>query len=477
VPLCAKILTRRGWLAHDEVQVGDETIGYNPAIGRSEWTLITKVVRYEDGEVWRIGNRGWHADVTPNHRWWSDTETHVAPSEEICPECGWLPRGTKMPARGVQVHRNKIHEVPPGRPERRFRGEFIRTDQMHSGHRIRLAAPADTDGIPGLSLEDVRIIAWLQGDGHLEPVLAKPEICPECGWLPGTERHNRAPRQLSNSVAVHRAKRHGMGKGQTRGELAGYDGTIFQSKPAMIAKLRGLLARIEHTESVRHRGGNTQSAYVFRLRRAYVTDLIKRSGVLDMGPDAFVLALSPDQRAAWLDSMIDAEGHRMPGKMPGYSEFVRIAQVNGPLQDVIKLAVYLEGWRPTFSANAAERNGYQPAGVIGMAGPHVVPSMFLPHEELERQSVWCVKTDLETWTAEQHGQVFLTGNTIGSTFAAYAGPFWGLGIYNPLGQHLCRAELCAAQGYGTLAALNRPGGYALGTRSAAPGRRRRAATT
>jgi hypothetical protein len=127
-----------------------------------------------------------------------------------------------------------------------------------------------------------------------------------------------------------------------------------------------------------------------------------------------VLALSPDQRAAWLDSMIDAEGHRMPGKKLGHREFVRIAQVNGPLQDAIKLAVYLEGWRPTFSANSAERNGYQPAGVVGMAGPHVAPSMFGPHEVLDRQPVWCVKTDLETWTARQDGQVFLTGNSTAS---------------------------------------------------------------
>ena len=202
-----------------------------------------------------------------------------------------------------------------------------------------------------------------------------------------------------------------MTRDRTRGQLAGYDGIIFQSKPEMIMKIRVLLAHIEHTESVRLRNPRYLPAYQFRLRRAYVTALMKRSEVLAMGPEAFVLSLSPDQRAAWLDSMIDAEGHRMPGKKAGYSKFVRIAQVDGPLQDAIKLAVYLEGWRPTFSANSAERNGYQPAGTIGMAGPHVVPSMFGPHEMLPCQPFWCVKTDLETWTARQNHQVFLTGNT------------------------------------------------------------------
>ena len=66
------ILTKRGWLAHDQVRPGDETIGYDPVTGRSEWTPILRVVRYDDAEVWRIGGPRWHADVTPGHRWWSD---------------------------------------------------------------------------------------------------------------------------------------------------------------------------------------------------------------------------------------------------------------------------------------------------------------------------------------------------------------------------------------------------------------------
>jgi len=409
------ILTQRGWLTYDEVRPGDETIGYNPATGSSEWTRILRVVHHDDAEVWRIGNKHWHADVTPNHRWWSDTMTRVQPAFETCPECGWVPRGRKMPARGVQVHRMKIHGVAPARgPANTLRGEFVRTDDLRAGHRLRLAAPADTAGIPGLSLEEVRIIAWLQGDGTIGPALAKPDLCPECGWAPGDARRP-AGSQPANAVAVHRAKKHGMTKDRTRGDLAGYDGTIWQSKPAQIIKLRALLASVEYTEAVRHRGGNTQPARAFRLRRAYVTDLLIRSRLMETGPEAFVLALSPDQRAVWLDSMIDAEGHRMPGKKEAHREFVRIAQVNGPLQDAIKLAVFLEGYRPTFSANSAERNGYKPAGVVGMAQPHVVPVMFDEPRVLERQEVWCVKTGLETWTARQDGQLFLTGNTIPAT--------------------------------------------------------------
>jgi hypothetical protein len=413
------ILTQRGWLTHDEVRPGDETIGYNSQTQRSEWTKIIQIHHYEDAEVWRIGNKHWHADVTPGHRWWSDTLVRVQPAEQTCPECGWVPGTGRNPAlgvvtrigRSVQVHRNKIHGVAPASSGRNtLRGEFVRTADLRSGHRIRLAAPANTDGIPGLSLEDVRMIAWLQGDGHIARVMAKPEICPECGWLPGTKRKPyRGPvRQLANAVAVHRAKKHSLGKHVTAGEPAGWDGSIYQSKPAQVVKLQALLAGIDHTQSVRQRDGNTMPAHQFRLRRDYVTDLMKRSRLMEMGPEAFVLALSPDQRAAWLDSMIDAEGHRQPvelagsGKRRGASgEFVRVAQVDGALQDAIKLAVYLEGYRPTFSPLSAKSRGYKPSGHVGMARPHIAPSMFAPHEVLERQPVWCVTTELGTCTAEQ----------------------------------------------------------------------------
>jgi hypothetical protein len=51
-----------------------------------------------------------------------------------------------------------------------------------------------------------------------------------------------------------------------------------------------------------------------------------------------------------------------------------------------------------------------------MARPHIAPSMFAPHEVLERQPIWCVTTELGTWTAQQDGLPFLTGN---SMFIAY----------------------------------------------------------
>jgi phage-related protein len=69
VTLDHKILTKRGYLNHDEVVVGDETIGYNPETDKSEWTRINRVVHYEQKPVITLTSGKFSATFTPNHRW------------------------------------------------------------------------------------------------------------------------------------------------------------------------------------------------------------------------------------------------------------------------------------------------------------------------------------------------------------------------------------------------------------------------
>src|SRR5439155_24305515 len=100
VPLSTAILTQRGWLKHDEVQVGDRTIGYNSLTGRSEWTLVTRIVHHQDAPLIRMGNSRWQATTTPNHRWLNLPRVHLTSTDlpVICPECGWQPRAATQPA-------------------------------------------------------------------------------------------------------------------------------------------------------------------------------------------------------------------------------------------------------------------------------------------------------------------------------------------------------------------------------------------
>lgn len=70
VPMDTLIYTRRGWIRYEDVRIGeDETVGYNPDTGRSEWTLIVGMHHYDDAELWTIGADGWQAEVTPGHKW------------------------------------------------------------------------------------------------------------------------------------------------------------------------------------------------------------------------------------------------------------------------------------------------------------------------------------------------------------------------------------------------------------------------
>lgn len=394
----AGILTQRGWLTHDQVRVGDYTIGFNPATGMSEWTRVTKVVHYDDAPVWRIGHKLWHADVTPNHRWWSEPFIDRSARGLVCPNC----ERVFATERGMETHLGKAHHESLVK-ERAVGGRFVRTDNFKAGDRLRLAAVAATGPGVDLTLDEIRLVAWILGDGSI----ARVPI-----WHRADETYEVA--------------------------------RIYQSKPPMVAKIQGLLEDVPHSVTVRQRQPHHLPGYTFHLNAAPTRHLLDRSRVQEIGPEAFVLSLTPDQRHSFLDAIIDAEGHRMPGREAAYSEFVRIAQVNGPVQDAIKLAVYLEGYRPTFSANSAERNGFQPAGVVGMAKPYVAPSTFDDVQVLPNQTVWCVKTDLETWTARQDGQIFLTGNTIMSTFEAYRVQSLPDNVHNPVANVAAAANYIAA---------------------------------
>jgi hypothetical protein len=69
VTLDHKILTKRGYLNHDEVTTDDETMGYNPETDKSEWTRITRVVHYENKPLITLYSGKWSSTFTPNHRW------------------------------------------------------------------------------------------------------------------------------------------------------------------------------------------------------------------------------------------------------------------------------------------------------------------------------------------------------------------------------------------------------------------------
>lgn len=78
----AKALTRRGWMAYNDIRIGeDETLGYNPLTTRLEWTLILNVYSFIDSELWNLTNGVWTVTVAKDQEWVTDEGTAIATSD------------------------------------------------------------------------------------------------------------------------------------------------------------------------------------------------------------------------------------------------------------------------------------------------------------------------------------------------------------------------------------------------------------
>ena len=66
-----EILTQRGWLLHQDLRIGDQTLTLNMGTGLSEWQPVEDVRRYErhDFQMFSMEGRGHSSLTTLNHRW------------------------------------------------------------------------------------------------------------------------------------------------------------------------------------------------------------------------------------------------------------------------------------------------------------------------------------------------------------------------------------------------------------------------
>lgn len=380
VPVRTRILTRRGWLSHDEVVPGDETIGYDLTTGHSTWTRITRVMHYEQAETVRFGNSYWSAECTPEHRWlmermFIDSRTRA---ESVASE------------------------------------SLIELRNRKRLNRVVLARPArlGTGTLP-ISVREASLLGWIAGDGTVsEPrdywYDRKPDL-PATTEAPFGYRRDGQP------------KKNGSGAPRKTGQrrtMSPLTIAITQAKPEHFAAIEDSLSGIDvHRAVTRPAGERWLAVHQWRLPTDYSRDLLARAGHPKTDAVAQVLAMSDEQREAWLAAIIAAEGTvhiPEPGK-PKDGRKTVIYQVDGPVADAIEIAVYLSGHRPGRSKDS--RNG-KTAWRIGITSPYIGGlnrRSFV--ENAGYQDVYCVTTELGTWTAEQDGQVFLTGNSGWNQFA------------------------------------------------------------
>jgi hypothetical protein len=242
---------------------------------------------------------------------------------------------------------------------------FVDTDAITSRHALRLAAPAETGSGADISLQEAELLGWVFGDGTVQ---------------------RSAPAGRTSQAGGHRVSSRIV---------------VYQTKPRWLEDLDALFAPLPHSHYQYSRASGYRSderiEHMYYLHAGYSRDLLARSGYDHHNPLPFALSLSPKQRTAFMEAVWKAEGwtHRTPTG----TTIRAISQTDGPKRDAILLVAYLEGY---FARRCRRRNLLTRPWVGGER---------LQRDAAGEQPVWCVATELGSWTALQAGQVFLTGDS------------------------------------------------------------------
>jgi 8-oxo-dGTP pyrophosphatase MutT (NUDIX family) len=331
VPLDTQILTRRGWLAHDKVQVGDETIGFDPEVGHSRWTKVTHIHHPGTQATVLYGNTKLvSVRCTPKHTW--------VTSQEVGGAVVW---GLEQAA----ARKKHAGGKPP-----------LKT--------VFATPHLDDTGSSDVTPDEAAVLGWIVTDGHLSKV-ARRVTCWECG--------------------------------------------ISQTKPKGIAHIDALFTRMNfpHTKDVDY--GDMAR---YRLHAHGLRKLLKRTGYSGTKDSllAVVLRMSHAALQAFFDAVYTAEG-----SMADTSRKC-LWQNNGPCLDALQVAAYRLGHFPVI-----RKTGKSTVNVQALAEGRalVLQKLSLVHPAIRDIwtapstpcPVWCVTTELGTWTMRQGPHVCLTGNS------------------------------------------------------------------
>lgn len=329
VPLTTEILTRRGWLKHDDVQIGDETLGYDVETRKTRWTKITAIHHYNDAEIVILGNHDRSFEVTPGHRW--------------------------------LVEHERNHSLT-----------FLSTSEFsRSGYRAILAADC-AEGTALISDHEAAVLGWVLSDGSIRR--GKFVDAP-------SQAHGR-------KVACHVE--------------------IGQVKPDRVIEIDALLATIPHRRSTRTREGKIGVCWT--LDPTWSRDVLTRAVIHDkytFDPWQVALQLTPSARRAMIETLNAGDGgHRK-------HSYISIAQAHeSAVSELVVALGYLTGHFSRVYVKQPTGRGWtkNPCDIINYQKPTMTGQRTSTHSST-RQDVWCVTTELGTWTMRQDRTPVLTGNS------------------------------------------------------------------
>jgi hypothetical protein len=251
VPLDVPILTKRGWLNHADVVVGDETPGYNFETQQNEWTCITHVNRFESAEVVERASNRWRIRSTRNHKWVARSSTTKKYSWTTTDAPGQL--------------------------------------------TWRVAAPlADDQQSVNITADEAELLGWLLTDGSQ---WASTTLCSfdECINFARAKGHcGTHRRQWLSGHPLKSIKSRG-------GSAPDFSMFAWQTKPEGVARLAEILGT-----RAKYNGKG------YRLDNVYAMDLLDRTGLTSVKNGEELLALLPRlnraQREAMLVGVVGGDG-------------------------------------------------------------------------------------------------------------------------------------------------------------------------
>lgn len=363
-----EILTDQGWKRHDQIQVGDQAVCFDPdTAAYSYGSILRKIERDVDEDLYHFEGRGADILVTADHRMVYRYRYGPGGKTQLT---GW---GVDT-AREVSEMTHKFIHCPSGR------------------------APCGA-GIAGLSLEMCRVIGWVATDGHIR----------RAEYVGTGERRGQKPRNryvhLAQAVTTTKA---GVNVADEMEWVVGelFPSVSFRRRPCPGGRQDALFMRI----GVRQGADRIVKWFddAGRLDRKLITDT------------------SPEQLSALFQGMLEGDGSCQTGSTrwaklcPGYDKALA--------DDMQEIALRL-GHRATINQRNGVRvqPGHDQYLVHLSSGEHrrIQFKGTVPY----RGKVWCVTVPTGAFVARRNGAPFVTGNCV-SIWRCYADRLVQVAEYN-----------------------------------------------
>lgn len=252
--------------------------------------------------------------------------------------------------------------------------EIIYANEFVSGDKRLILAATTEDGDLDVSPEEAFLLGWILGDGSIK-----------------------------RSEYTGRTS-------QAGGSRVGCLVKIFQTKPTGVQILSEVMRSIPHSLWVNKK---TQQ-HAWTLDPNYARDLLSRAGIYnkqEFDPWSLSSGLTSDARMKMLEGLDLADGKR-----PGYKYPSIVQAANSPVVELIEALAYMTG-RYTRTAeilpDEASGNWQRSPIKVVYVQKGSMTNQRATLEYVTTDRVWCVTTELGTWTMRQEGgSPVLTGNTV-----------------------------------------------------------------